>query len=176
MCALVPRVEASGSPMPCDVMCLVCALLCKPHDMPCMHLHAQWAADAYKHTCIVEQLLLIVVAHVSKHVETSTPRMTIVLPAGPADMGFSFGLHVKQDYDLPAMMASPEMQQIYATVLEVGLCSPCLGLNPIQGAHPCVQCTARQLAHVCTPTHFHTHSTSAWLIAQQQTPLVVNIL
>lgn len=39
--------------------------------------------------------------------------------AGPADMGFSFGLHVQQDYDLPAMMASPDMQQIYGTVLEV---------------------------------------------------------
>jgi hypothetical protein len=35
-------------------------------------------------------------------------------------MGFSFGLHVQQDYDLPAMMASPDMQQIYGTVLEVG--------------------------------------------------------
>jgi hypothetical protein len=35
-------------------------------------------------------------------------------------MGFSFGLHVQQDFDLPAMMASPEMQQIYGTVLEVG--------------------------------------------------------
>jgi hypothetical protein len=34
-------------------------------------------------------------------------------------MGFSFGLHVQQDYDLPAMMASPQMQAIYSTTLEV---------------------------------------------------------
>jgi hypothetical protein len=39
--------------------------------------------------------------------------------AGPADMGFSFGLHVQQDYDLPAMMASPQMQAIYSTTVEV---------------------------------------------------------
>jgi hypothetical protein len=39
-------------------------------------------------------------------------------------MGFSFGLHVAQDYDLPAMMASPQMQQIYGTVLEVGIQYP----------------------------------------------------
>ena len=43
----------------------------------------------------------------------------VVVP-GPADMGFSFGLHVKQDYDLPAMMASPDMQHIYSTVVQVG--------------------------------------------------------
>jgi hypothetical protein len=40
--------------------------------------------------------------------------------AGPADMGFSFGLHVQHDYDLPAMMASSEMQQIHEAVLQVG--------------------------------------------------------
>lgn len=34
-------------------------------------------------------------------------------------MGFSFGLHVSHDYDLAAMMASPDMASIYATVLQV---------------------------------------------------------
>lgn len=48
------------------------------------------------------------------------PCCAVLCPAGPADMGFSFGLHVQQDFDLPAMMASPDMQQIYGTVLEVG--------------------------------------------------------
>lgn len=38
---------------------------------------------------------------------------------GPADIGFSFGLHLAQDYDLPAMMASPDMQHIYSNVLRV---------------------------------------------------------
>lgn len=69
-----------------------------------------------------------------------TPTLLIsLLPAGPADMGFSFGLHVAQDYDLPAMMASPQMQQIYGTVLEVGdtLVEPCLGLSskPLTHTH-----------------------------------------
>lgn len=47
----------------------------------------------------------------------SVPGITCAF-LGPADMGFSFGLHVQQDYDLPAMMASPDMQQIYGTVVE----------------------------------------------------------
>lgn len=34
-------------------------------------------------------------------------------------MGFSYGLHVAHDYDLPAMMASKDMEQIYETVLQV---------------------------------------------------------
>lgn len=48
----------------------------------------------------------------------SVPGITCAF-LGPADMGFSFGLHVQQEYDVPAMMASPDMQQIYGTVLEV---------------------------------------------------------
>lgn len=34
-------------------------------------------------------------------------------------MGFSFGLHVKNNYDLAAMLASPDMDNVYSQVLQV---------------------------------------------------------
>ncbi len=42
-----------------------------------------------------------------------------VLCAGPADMGLSLGYHVKHNYDLPAMLASSDMEPVYTTVVEV---------------------------------------------------------
>eukprot|EP00877_Chromochloris_zofingiensis_P009735 jgi/Chrzof1/5014/Cz15g08170.t1 len=36
---------------------------------------------------------------------------------GPADMGFSYGLHVKNNYDLSAMLASPELDHVYSKVI-----------------------------------------------------------
>jgi hypothetical protein len=57
--------------------------------------------------------------------------------AGPADMGFSFGLHVQQDYDLPAMMASPDMQQIYGTVVEV---RPAAAVQQVSASVHCSLC------------------------------------
>eukprot|EP00882_Tetradesmus_deserticola_P031594 GHRQ01035734.1.p1 GENE.GHRQ01035734.1~~GHRQ01035734.1.p1 ORF type:complete len:268 (+),score=93.02 GHRQ01035734.1:101-904(+) len=38
---------------------------------------------------------------------------------GPSDMGFSYGLHVKGGYDLPAMLTSPELDNVYSTVVQV---------------------------------------------------------
>jgi 2-keto-3-deoxy-L-rhamnonate aldolase RhmA len=37
---------------------------------------------------------------------------------GPADMGLSLGYHV-HNYDLPAMLASSDMEPVYTTVVEV---------------------------------------------------------
>ena len=34
-------------------------------------------------------------------------------------MGFSYGLHTKTGYDLPAMLTSPELDNVYSTVAEV---------------------------------------------------------
>jgi hypothetical protein len=34
-------------------------------------------------------------------------------------MGFSFGLHVKNNYDLAAMLASPDLDNVYSRVLQV---------------------------------------------------------
>jgi len=34
-------------------------------------------------------------------------------------MGLSLGYHVKHNYDLPAMLASQDMEPVYTTVVEV---------------------------------------------------------
>lgn len=34
-------------------------------------------------------------------------------------MGLSLGYHVKHNYDLPAMLASSDMEPVYTTVVEV---------------------------------------------------------
>lgn len=60
-------------------------------------------------------------------------------------MGFSFGLHVQQDYDLPAMMASPDMQQIYGTVLEVWLAA---SVQQQGSAVKCLLCVLRHSSGV----------------------------
>lgn len=44
-----------------------------------------------------------------------------MVAAGPADMGLSLGYHVKHNYDLPAMLASSDMEPVYTTVVEVSL-------------------------------------------------------
>jgi hypothetical protein len=40
-------------------------------------------------------------------------------------MGCSLGYHVKHNYDLPAMLASPDMEPVYTTVVEVGAGESC---------------------------------------------------
>lgn len=47
-------------------------------------------------------------------------------------MGLSLGYHVKHNYDLPAMLASSDMEPVYTTVVEVrgSVASP--GLNSQQ--------------------------------------------
>jgi hypothetical protein len=47
--------------------------------------------------------------------------------AGPADMGLSLGFHVKHGYDLPAMLASSDMEPVYTTVVEVSDAQQLLG-------------------------------------------------
>uniref|UniRef100_A0A383VZ87 HpcH/HpaI aldolase/citrate lyase domain-containing protein n=1 Tax=Tetradesmus obliquus TaxID=3088 RepID=A0A383VZ87_TETOB len=47
----------------------------------------------------------------------SVPGITCAF-LGPSDMGFSYGLHTKTNYDLPAMLASPELDNVYSTVVE----------------------------------------------------------
>lgn len=37
-------------------------------------------------------------------------------------MGCSLGYHVKHNYDLPAMLASSDMEPVYTTVVEVRGC------------------------------------------------------
>jgi hypothetical protein len=39
-------------------------------------------------------------------------------------MGFSYGLHIKAGYDLPAMLTSPELDNVYSTVVQVGAHAP----------------------------------------------------
>jgi hypothetical protein len=34
-------------------------------------------------------------------------------------MGFSYGLHIKSGYDLPAMLTSPELDNVYSGVVQV---------------------------------------------------------
>jgi hypothetical protein len=34
-------------------------------------------------------------------------------------MGLSYGLHIKSGYDLPAMLTSPELDNVYSTVVQV---------------------------------------------------------
>lgn len=55
----------------------------------------------------------------------------VCLPVGPADMGCSLGFHVKHEYDLPAMLASSDMDPVYTTVVEVtcGLLGVSRGLH-----------------------------------------------
>lgn len=48
----------------------------------------------------------------------SVPGITCAF-LGPADMGLSLGYHVKHNYDLPAMLASSDMEPVYTTVVEV---------------------------------------------------------
>lgn len=40
-------------------------------------------------------------------------------------MGCSLGYHVKHNYDLPAMLASSDMEPVYTTVVEVGAVASC---------------------------------------------------
>jgi hypothetical protein len=42
-------------------------------------------------------------------------------------MGLSLGFHVKHSYDLPAMLASSDMDPVYTTVVEVGDAQQLLG-------------------------------------------------
>ncbi len=44
--------------------------------------------------------------------------LTLMAPAaaGPADMSFSYGLHVEHDYNLPATLASPQLDRVYEQV------------------------------------------------------------
>lgn len=44
---------------------------------------------------------------------------SVFVLTGPADMGLSLGYHVKHNYDLPAMLASSDMEPVYTTVVEV---------------------------------------------------------
>lgn len=57
--------------------------------------------------------------------------------AGPSDMGFSYGLHIKTNYDLPAMLTSPELDNVYSTVVEVR--------RGVKGAVKCATCKIADL-------------------------------
>lgn len=68
----------------------------------------------------------------------SVPGITCAF-LGPADMGLSLGYHVKHNCDLPAMLASSDMEPVYTTVVEVRglgrgwfrLMRACRGLWPL---------------------------------------------
>lgn len=48
--------------------------------------------------------------------------MLIPYYAGPCDLGITYGLHVKNNYDIGKMIASPELAHVYDGVLKVTLC------------------------------------------------------
>jgi hypothetical protein len=43
----------------------------------------------------------------------------VSLPAGPCDLGITYGYHVKNDYDIGAMIASKDLAHVYDDVLKV---------------------------------------------------------
>ncbi|KAF6255716.1 Pyruvate/Phosphoenolpyruvate kinase-like domain-containing protein [Scenedesmus sp. NREL 46B-D3] len=47
----------------------------------------------------------------------SVPGITCAF-LGPSDMGFSYGLHIKNGYDLPGMLTCPELDNVYSTLVQ----------------------------------------------------------
>jgi hypothetical protein len=42
--------------------------------------------------------------------------------SGPCDLGITYGYHVKNDYDIGAMIASKDLAHVYDDVLKVSIC------------------------------------------------------